>query len=45
MTCLHYSSPVKYNVVSNSVIEQRFDEVEEHTEDPELEPAELHNSG
>ena len=35
MTCLHYSSPVKYNVVSHSILEKRFDEIEEHIEHPE----------
>ena len=42
ITCLQCSSPVKYNVVSDSLVEKRFDEVEEHIENPE---AELDNSG
>ena len=36
---------MKYNVVSNSIIEQRFDEVEEDIEDPESVQAKMHNSG
>ena len=40
-TCLHCSSPVKYDVVSDSLIEKRFNEVEKHVEDPE---EELHDS-
>ena len=33
---------MKYDVVSDSLVEKRFDEVEEHIENPE---AELDNSG
>ena len=36
---------MKYDVVSDSLVEKRFDEVEEHIEDPEAVSAELDNSG